>query len=87
MNREIIDKLFEINNQLTDIENLIEILTKYCELSEEDYSKITVLLFIIQKQICLLICKKVFSEFVKMKIILRNSFLILRSTFCFYKVF
>lgn len=55
MNREIIDKLFEINNQLTDIENLIEILTKYCELSEEDYSKITVLLFIIQKQICLLV--------------------------------
>ncbi len=55
MNREIIDKLFEINNQLTDIENLIEILTKYCELSEEDYSKITVLLFIIQKQICLFV--------------------------------
>ncbi len=55
MNREIIDKLFEINNQLTDIENLIEILTKYCELSEKDYSKITVLLFIIQKQICFLV--------------------------------
>ncbi len=55
MNKEIIDKLFEINNQLTDIENLVEILTKYCELSEEDCSKITVLLLIIQKQIRLLI--------------------------------
>ena len=55
MNKEIVDKLFEINNQLTDIENLVEILTKYCEISEEDCSKITVLLLIIQKQIRLLI--------------------------------
>lgn len=54
MNKEIVDKLFEINNQLIDIENLVEILTKYCELSEEDCSKITVLLLIIQKQIRLI---------------------------------
>ncbi len=55
MNKEIVDKLFEINNQLTNIENLVEILTKYCEISEEDCSKITVLLLIIQKQIRLIL--------------------------------
>lgn len=48
------DKLFQINNQLTDIENLLEILTKYCEISEEDHSKPVVLLLIIQKEIRLI---------------------------------
>lgn len=55
MNKEIIDTLFKANNMLSDIENMLEILTTYCELSEEDYSKISVLLLIIQKQIRMLI--------------------------------
>ncbi len=51
MNKEIIDKLFEINNALTEIEYLLEITTKYCELSEEDYSKITIMFLIMQDKL------------------------------------
>ena len=54
MNREIIDKLFEIKNVLTEIEHLLEITTKYCELSEEDYSKITIMFLIMQNKVRLL---------------------------------
>ena len=54
MNREIIDKLFEINNVLTEIEHLLEITPKYCELSEEDYSKITIMFLIMQNKVRLL---------------------------------
>ncbi len=51
MNKEIIDKLFEISNILTEIEHLLEIATKYCELSEEDYSKITMMFLIMQDKV------------------------------------
>ena len=54
MNREIIDKLFEIKNVLTEIEHLLEITTKYFELSEEDYSKITIMFLIMQNKVRLL---------------------------------
>ncbi len=54
MNKEIIDKLFDVNNMLTELEVLIDIAVKYCEISDEDYSKMSVMLAVMQDKLRLL---------------------------------